>query len=729
MDNRYTIKKKIGEGGFGTVFLAYDHRMDREVAIKRVRTFDDQEMTQESCRQLLKEASSLASIQHPNILTVFDVGCDKEGPYVVMELVSGCSLDKIIANAPLTFSDFHKLAIQTQEALICAHQVNLLHRDIKPANIMISWLPSGKFQVKLMDFGLSKLSEHPSQQTICQPESVMGSIYFMSPEQFEHTPLDASSDLYSMGCVYYYVLTGTYAFNGETQMDVIQAHINHEVKPLAELRPDLPEWLCAWVMWHINRDPQYRPASAQEALDLFRYHVDKEKTISPAPSGALPHPHQDRRNQEATTSGRQDSARAVEMMDDPHERKRETAAALPLATRKGVATLLGTTTNHIHLNSNGASAIPQNTSTLIARLKEDRANADTNIKAEARPKLPEFIPCFMKTNPPPGRKVSEPVKTAAKTGAITPRVIVGGSIGIDHVKTPDMEARNLLGGSAVYAALAAAFHIRPVALLGIVGQDFPEEHLATLERSGVVLDGLEHSPKESFTWSGEYHADMEERTTHRVGIHVLENWRLRVPENLAKADVVVCANMPPENQLAMLEQTGVSISNGRRGRFVMADTMSLWIEIANDGLHEVLTHLDLIVLNKNEACELSGASSLMHAVRIIQRKGPRFVLLNLREFGAMLFSPGGETFHCGACLMESKTDPTGTGDTLLGAIAGYIAAMGTKDLDEAMLRRAVAMGSVLASFASEAFSTKRIEALGRDEFDLRAEKFRASVHW
>ena len=309
------------------------------------------------------------------------------------------------------------------------------------------------------------------------------------------------------------------------------------------------------------------------------------------------------------------------------------------------------------------------------------------------------------------------------------QVIIGGTIAIDNVKTPEAEARNLLGGSAAYAALAAAFHCKPVALVGVVGEDFPPEHLAMLEANGVLLDGVERSSDESFTWTGEYHVNMNERTTHKVGLNVLESWEVKIPEQIAGAPVVVLANMSPDNQLQMLDQAGVTVPNGRNGRFVIADTMDLWIEIANERLHEVLPHVDLFVLNEGEARELAGTKNLVKAGREILKKGPKFVVVKLGEFGAMLFSADGGLFRCGAHPLEAVADPTGAGDTFLGAIAGHIAAHGVKAVDEPLLRRAIVLGSVLASYTCEAFSTKRLEALTQDELDARLEAFRAASVW
>lgn len=270
MEERYEIRGKIGQGGIGSVFRGYDLRMNREVAIKRIAKFaSDSAMQEESTRQLIKEAGALASLQHPHIVTIYDVGSDEDGPYVVMELISGKTLDELIEVSPFTWPDFRELALQTQEALIAAHELDMIHSDLKPSNLMLTWLPSGKFQLKIVDFGLATLSQSQSKEEIESLDAVFGSIYFMAPEQFERVPLDARSDLYSMGCVYYQALTGIYPFDGETGNDVMVSHLHHSVTPVQDLRSDIPLWACDWIMWQINRLPRDRPESARDALSVF----------------------------------------------------------------------------------------------------------------------------------------------------------------------------------------------------------------------------------------------------------------------------------------------------------------------------------------------------------------------------------------------------------------------------------------------------------------------------
>jgi hypothetical protein len=250
-----------------------------------------------------------------------------------------------------------------------------------------------------------------------------------------------------------------------------------------------------------------------------------------------------------------------------------------------------------------------------------------------------------------------------------------------------------------------------------------------LESRGISLDGVERSESESFTWSGEYHTNMNERTTHRVGLNVLENWQVKVPSSMAAAPIVVLANMSPDNQIEMLSQCGIGPTGNAAGRFVVADTMDLWIEIANGRLHEVLPQLDLFVLNEGEARELAGTTNLVRAGRILLEKGPRHVVVKLGEFGAMLFSRGGEVFRSTAWPLETVADPTGAGDTFVGAMAGYLAAQGPPPYSEAQLRHAIVQGSILASFTCEAFSTRRLESLTHTDLEERVQHFRRTTLW
>lgn len=267
--NRYEVLGKIAEGGLGSVYKAYDRNLRREVALKRVRA-DSQEEVDRQAEQLFEEARTISTLQHPHIVTVFDVGKDPEGAYIVMELLKGETLEDIIQRGALNDGDFRELVAQSLEGMIAAHATGLIHLDIKPQNFMVIWLPSGKFQIKILDFGLAKIAHQPHIQEVDADGSILGSIFFMAPEQFERSPVDARTDLYSLGCVYYFALTQQYPFQGETAPEVMASHLYHSRVPLDQIRPDLPRVLTAWVEWLMMRDPNERPVTASQAFEWFQ---------------------------------------------------------------------------------------------------------------------------------------------------------------------------------------------------------------------------------------------------------------------------------------------------------------------------------------------------------------------------------------------------------------------------------------------------------------------------
>ncbi len=306
-------------------------------------------------------------------------------------------------------------------------------------------------------------------------------------------------------------------------------------------------------------------------------------------------------------------------------------------------------------------------------------------------------------------------------------IIIGGTIAIDNVATPTAKAENLLGGSASYASLAASYYCQPAHLVGVVGHDFPEEHLTMLENKGVTLTGVERSEGESFTWSGEYHENMNDRTTHLVGLNVLESWQVNIPAEIANSRIVVPANMSPDNQIQMLDQC--KGEGAAEEKFVVADTMDLWIEIARDRLDDVMKRIDLLVINEGEAREYAGTSNLILAGEKLLEKGPKYVVIKLGEFGAILFGPDASIFRFHAWPLREIVDPTGAGDTFLGAMAGYLASLGGVDFTFDQIRDAILRGSIVASFTCEDFSTRRLESVTQDEIQHRLDGLKAMTNW
>ncbi|HWB04869.1 MAG TPA: serine/threonine-protein kinase [Verrucomicrobiales bacterium] len=271
MTSRYQIIGEINQGGVGIVLKAWDTKLQRNVAIKRFLSREQRLALGSVDGDLLREASTLSSMHHPNIVSVYDVDMEGEaGPEVIMEYLNGQDLEQAVAQAALTLEDFYQVAQQTLDALSNAHRMNLLHRDIKPSNIQVTWMANGKFLSKFVDFGLAKFFEKPSKQTVRHDGTVMGSIFYMAPEQFERQPLDRRSDIYSLGCVFYFALTMHRPFEGETVMDVINAHLKGKPVRVRDYRPSVPRDLEKWVEWLMQLQPDNRPNDAEVALSALR---------------------------------------------------------------------------------------------------------------------------------------------------------------------------------------------------------------------------------------------------------------------------------------------------------------------------------------------------------------------------------------------------------------------------------------------------------------------------
>ena len=295
-------------------------------------------------------------------------------------------------------------------------------------------------------------------------------------------------------------------------------------------------------------------------------------------------------------------------------------------------------------------------------------------------------------------------------------VLVVGSIALDTVKTPLEEHADLLGGSSSYAAVAASF-FAPVNLVGIVGTDFPTTHIDYLRARKIDLTGLQIVEGKTFRWSGEYMWDLNTRETRSVDLNVFEHFNPVLPDGYKHAPFVLLANIGPNLQNHVLDQMA-------RPRFVIADTMDLWINIALDELLRLLARVDMLILNDGEARMLTKETSLIKAAAKIRDMGPAYVVIKKGEHGALLFGPNAEFFSCGAYPLEDIHDPTGAGDTFAGGLAGYLAAQDHGTVTFEALRKGVVFGSILASYNVEAFSIERLRTLTQQDIDERYESFR-----
>ncbi len=290
-------------------------------------------------------------------------------------------------------------------------------------------------------------------------------------------------------------------------------------------------------------------------------------------------------------------------------------------------------------------------------------------------------------------------------------VLIVGSTALDSIKTPTAENPRLLGGSASHAAVAASF-FAPVQLVGIVGEDFPKKYLALYKKHGIALDGLQVKPGKTFHWSGEYEVNMNNRRTLATELGVFETFSPELPQAWRKTPFVLLANIGPDLQHHVLDQM-------QRPKFVVADTMDLWINIAKPSLLRLLKRVDGFVLNDSEARALVGEDNVHLAIRKLHKLGPRYLIVKLGSHGSILSSPAGR-FLCPAYPLAKVVDPTGAGDSFVGGLMGYLArSRGGIDRN---LRRAMAHGSVVAAFCCEGFGLNQTTRIKPAQIEARVKE-------
>lgn len=307
------------------------------------------------------------------------------------------------------------------------------------------------------------------------------------------------------------------------------------------------------------------------------------------------------------------------------------------------------------------------------------------------------------------------MKRPGQRGPQDIELIIVGSIGIDTIRTPKAVRSRILGGSVSYACIAASFFTK-VGMVGVVGDDFPNRYRQLYRRFRIDLKGLQQVPGRTFRWSGVYARDMNNRRTLRTELNVFAGFKPELPPEYRAAKYLFLANISPELQLHVLEQV-------RHTRFVAADTMDLWINTARKPLMDLIGRVQMLTLNDAEAKLLTGEDNLVRAARHILRWGPDYVVVKKGEHGAMLFTSG-DVFVIPAFPIEQVIDPTGAGDAFAGGFMGGLARMGTK---QGAVRRALAYGSVLASFGVEAFGLDRLVRLKKTEIEWRLAQYRRLV--
>jgi len=297
------------------------------------------------------------------------------------------------------------------------------------------------------------------------------------------------------------------------------------------------------------------------------------------------------------------------------------------------------------------------------------------------------------------------------------QLVVVGSIGLDTIETPDARKNDILGGSVSYACAAASF-FTSTGMVGVVGTDFPEPYMKVYRGFGIDLKGLQKVEGKTFRWSGIYERDMNNRRTVSTDLNVLATFMPELPKAYTEAPFLFLANISPELQLHVLSQA-------KAVKFVAADTMDLWINIARKPLMKVIGSVDMLTLNESEARLISDENNLVKAAKKILEWGPKFVVIKKGEHGAMMFSKAG-IFVVPAYPLEVVHDPTGAGDTFAGGFMGALSEAG--GVDEGAIRKAMAYGSVVASFGVEDFSLDALQKLSRGDIDSRLDLFRKLTH-
>jgi sugar/nucleoside kinase (ribokinase family) len=294
-------------------------------------------------------------------------------------------------------------------------------------------------------------------------------------------------------------------------------------------------------------------------------------------------------------------------------------------------------------------------------------------------------------------------------------LVTVGSVAFDAIETPFGKTDKIIGGAGTFIALSSSFYAKDQKIVSVVGDDFPQSMLDVLAAKGIDLSGLQVKKGEkTFFWSGRYHNDMNSRDTLVTELNVLEHFDPIIPASYQGAEYLMLGNLSPQVQRTVIERLE------KRPKLIAMDTMNFWMDIAMDELKKTLALVDVLIINDEEARQLSGEYSLKKASKVIRAMGPTYLIIKKGEHGALLFH-GDNIFFAPALPLEDVFDPTGAGDTFAGGFIGYLAA--TDDTSFTNMKRAIIAGSALASFCVEKFGTERLLEISHKDIEERIEEF------
>ena len=295
------------------------------------------------------------------------------------------------------------------------------------------------------------------------------------------------------------------------------------------------------------------------------------------------------------------------------------------------------------------------------------------------------------------------------------RLVTVGSVAFDAIETPFGKTDKIVGGAGTFITLSASFFVKSQGIISVVGDDFPTDTLEFMNSRGINTSGIQIKEGEkTFFWSGKYHNDMNSRDTLITELNVLEHFDPIVPEAFSQADYVMLGNLSPQVQRQVIERMA------KRPKLIAMDTMNFWMDIAMDDLCETISMVDVLIINDEEARQLSKEYSLLKASKIIRSMGPKILIIKKGEHGALLFHEN-HVFFAPALPLEEVFDPTGAGDTFAGGFMGYLAA--TDDISFENMKRAIIAGSALASFSVEKFGTTRLTEITESDMEKRMQQF------